>query len=180
MSRVGKSPIEIPDKVDVQINGNVVTVKGPLGTLSTTLRPEVFLEREDKKIYVKVHNDTERKIRAYHGLSRSLLNNLVVGVSKGFTENLEIIGVGYRAQVDGGKLIMQLGYSHPVVLEIPEGIEVKVEKNTVITIFGADKLAVGDFSAEIRRKKPPEVYKGKGIRYKGEYIRKKAGKTGKK
>lgn len=180
MSRIGKAPIIIPDKVDVQIEGNVVTVKGPLGTLSTTLRPEVKLEKEDKKILVKVDNPDDRKQRAFHGLSRTLVNNLVVGVSQGFTKNLEIVGVGYRAQIEGKNLIMQLGYSHPVVIEPPLGIEIKVEGTTKISVFGADKNLVGDIASDIRSKRPPEVYKGKGIRYKGEHIRKKAGKTGKK
>jgi large subunit ribosomal protein L6 len=180
MSRIGKMPVEVPDKVDVKIEGNVVTAKGPLGVLSTTLRPEVTLEREDKIIYVKIENTKDRKHRAYHGLNRTLLNNLIVGVNQGFTKNLEIVGVGYRAQMDGSKLIMQLGYSHPVVIEPPAGVEIKVEGNTKVAVFGSDKQLVGEIAAQIRAKRPPEVYKGKGIRYKGEIIRKKAGKTGKK
>jgi large subunit ribosomal protein L6 len=180
MSRVGKLPIEIPDKVELNIDGNVVTASGPLGKLSVTLRPEVVLERDGNKLLVKVTDDKNRTVRAYHGLSRALLNNLIVGVSKGFSKNLEIIGVGYRAQVENNKLTMQLGYSHPVVIEPPEGIEIKVEGNTKLTVFGADKQLVGAVAADIRDRRPPEVYKGKGIRYKDEYIRKKAGKTGKK
>lgn len=180
MSRIGKLPIEIPDKVDVKIDGNVISAKGPLGELSTTIRPEITIKREDNKILLSVGDTKDRKINAYYGLSRTLVNNLIVGVSKGFTKYLEIVGVGYRAQMDGKKLILQLGYSHPVVIDPPEGIEIKVEGTTKLSVFGANKQAVGDVSAEIRGKRPPEVYKGKGIRYRGEVIRRKAGKTGKK
>ena len=180
MSRIGKLPIEIPDKVDVKIENNVVTAKGPLGTLSVELRPEVTVRMEDKKIYVDVTNPKDRKIRTFHGLSRTLVNNIVVGVSKGFTKHLEIVGVGYRASMEGKKLNLQLGYSHPVIIDPPEGIEIKLDGNTKIAVFGSDKQAVGVVAAEIRSKRPPEVYKGKGIRYKGEYIRRKAGKAAKK
>lgn len=180
MSRIGKLPIEIPDKVEVKIDGNVISAKGPLGELSTTIRPEITIKREDNKLYLSVSDTKDRKLNAYYGLSRTLVNNLIVGVSKGFTKHLEIVGVGYRAQVDGRKLIMQLGYSHPVIIDPPQGIEIKVEGTTKLSVFGANKQAVGDVSAEIRGKRPPEVYKGKGIRYRGEVIRRKAGKTGKK
>lgn len=180
MSRIGKKPIDIPDKVEVKVDGNIVTAKGPLATLSVELRPEVTIKIEDKQILVDVVDEKSRKARAFHGLSRTLVDNIVVGVSKGFEKHLEIVGVGYRAQLDGRNLVMQLGYSHPVVIEPPEGIEIKVEANTKLSVFGADKQAVGDVSAEIRSKRPPEVYKGKGVRYKGEYIRRKAGKAGKK
>lgn len=180
MSRIGKRPIEIPDKVEVKIEDRLVTSKGPLGSLSVELRPEVILKMEGKTITIDVNNPKDRKIRAFHGLSRTLVNNLIVGVSQGFTKELEIVGVGYRAQLDGKNLNLQLGYSHPVVIEPPEGIEIKVDGTTKIAVFGPDKKLVGDVAAEIRDKRPPEVYKGKGIRYKGEYIRRKAGKTGKK
>lgn len=180
MSRIGKKPIDIPDKVEVKVDGNKVTAKGPLATLSVELRPEVTIKIEDKQILVEIADEKSRKARAFHGLSRTLVSNIVVGVSKGFEKHLEIVGVGYRAQIDGRNLVMQLGYSHPVVIEPPEGIEIKVEGNTKLSVFGADKQAVGDVSAEIRSKRPPEVYKGKGVRYKGEYIRRKAGKAGKK
>lgn len=180
MSRIGKLPIEIPDKVEVKIEGQQVTAKGPLGTLSTTIRPEVNLRMEDKKLFVEIPETKDRKIRAFHGLTRTLVNNIVVGVNVGFTKNLEIIGVGYRGQMDGRKLNLQLGYSHPVVIDPPEGIDITLDGNTKLSVFGADKQAVGDVAALIRSKRPPEVYKGKGIRYKGEIIRRKAGKTGKK
>lgn len=180
MSRIGKKPIDIPDKVEVKVEGQVVTAKGPLGTLSTTLRPEINLTIEDKTIHVNIEETKNRKVNAFHGLSRTLVNNIVVGVSKGFTKELEIVGVGYRAQLEGRNLLLQLGYSHPVLIEPPEGIEIKVESNTKFQVFGADKQAVGDIAALIRSKRPPEVYKGKGIRYKGEYIRRKVGKAGKK
>lgn len=180
MSRIGKKPINIPDKVEVKIEGSTVTAKGPLGTLSTTLRPEINLKIEDNKIYVDIEETKSRKIMAFHGLSRTLVSNVVTGVSQGFTKDLEIIGVGYRAQLDGQNLVLQLGYSHPIIIEPPKGIEIKLEGTTKLQVFGADKQAVGDMAALIRSKRPPEVYKGKGVRYKGEYIRRKAGKAGKK
>ena len=180
MSRIGKKPINIPDKVEVKIEGNLVTAKGPLATLSVQLRPEVTVKIQDNQILVEIVDERSRKAAAFHGLSRTLVDNIVVGVSKGFEKHLEIVGVGYRAQVDGRNLVMQLGYSHPVVIEPPEGIEIKVEGNTKLTVFGPSKQAVGDVCAEIRSHRPPEVYKGKGIRYRGEQIRRKAGKTGKK
>jgi len=180
MSRIGKLPIEIPDKVEVKINGHTITAKGPLGELSTEIRPEIDIKQEDNKLYLSVRNTKDKKVNAYHGLSRTLVNNVVVGVSKGFTKDLEIVGVGYRAQLDGKKLVMQLGYSHPIVIEPPKGIEIKVEGTTKVSVFGANKQAVGDVAADIRGKRPPEVYKGKGVRYKGEVIRRKAGKAGKK
>ena len=179
MSRIGKAPIEVPDKVDITINGNTIVVKGPKGTLTRTLRPEVNVEQEGKILRV-LRKSEDRVSRSLHGLSRTLLNNMVVGVSQGFTKNLEIVGVGYRAQVQGKKLVMTLGYSHPVELDPPEGIEVVVEANTKLSVSGADKQAVGDFAALVRSKRPPEPYKGKGVKYAGERIRRKAGKAGKK
>ena len=179
MSRIGKAPVEIPDKVNVEIEGNKVKASGPLGKLEVMLRPEITVEKQDNKIIVKRIND-EKKSISLHGLSRTLVDNIVVGVSKGFQKRLEIHGVGYKAALEGKNLNLSLGYSHPVKIEPLEGIEIKVEGNTKIIIFGANKQFVGDTAALIRSKRPPEVYKGKGIRYEGEYIRKKAGKAGKK
>lgn len=179
MSRIGKAPIEVPDKVEVTLNGNTVTVKGPLGTLSRTFRPEIEISQEGKTVLVTRKNE-DRLSRSLHGLSRTLLNNMILGVSRGFTRNLEIIGVGYKAQTQGKKLIMALGYSHPVEMEFPEGVEVTVDANTKLQVKGIDKQAVGDFSALIRSKRPPEPYKGKGVKYAEERIRRKAGKAGKK
>lgn len=181
MSRIGKQPIKIPDKVEVTLGeNNVVTVKGPLGTLTKTFRPEISISKEENTLVVSIANTKDKKASALYGLTRTLLNNMVVGVSQGFTKDLEIVGVGYRAQMDGKKLQMALGYSHSVIIDPPEGIQIKVDGTTKIQVFGPDKQAVGDIAADIRGKRPPEVYKGKGIKYKGEVIRKKAGKTGKK
>lgn len=179
MSRIGKLPVIIPEGVEVTINGQVVTAKGPLGTESVELRPEVKVERVDNTVVVTRLND-DRKSRSLHGLSRTLVSNAVNGVKTGFTKKLEIVGVGYRAAMQGNTLNLALGYSHPVNIVAPEGIKIAVEANTKITISGANKQAVGDIAATIRSKRPPEVYKGKGIKYAGEYIRRKAGKTGKK
>ena len=178
MSRIGKNPITIPDKVEVTINGQTVTVKGPLGTLSRTFRPEVTITQEGN-VLVVTRKGEDRLSRALHGLSRTLLNNMVQGVSTGFTKNLEIVGVGYRAQVQGKTLVLSLGYSHPVEIDAPEGIEFKVEANTKLAVSGPDKETVGQIAALIRSKRPPEPYKGKGVRYAGEKIRRKAGKSGK-
>lgn len=179
MSRIGKSPIILPEKVEVTINGNTVTVKGPLGSLTRTFRPEVEIKQDGTTLVVTRRSD-DRSARSLHGLSRTLLNNMVVGVSQGFSKNLEIIGVGYRAQVQGKKLVLTLGYSHPVELDFPEGVEVGVEANTKLTVKGINKQDVGDFAAYIRSKRPPEPYKGKGVKYADERIRRKAGKAGKK
>lgn len=178
MSRIGKKPVEILDGVDVKIDGQTITAKGPLGQESVTLRPEILIKQEDKTVLVERAND-DRQTRALHGLSRTLVNNLIVGVKNGFEKKLEIHGVGYRAAKAGKDLDLQLGFSHPVKVEAPEGIEFVVEGNTKLTVKGRNKQAVGDVAAEIRGKRPPEVYKGKGVRYEGEYIRRKAGKTGK-
>lgn len=179
MSRIGKSPVEIPDKVNVEIEGRLVRAIGPLGKLEISLRPEIIVEKQDNKLIVNRTGD-DRKSRSLHGLSRTLVNNIVNGVNKGFEKRLEIQGVGYRAALDGKNLNLSLGYSHPVKIEPPEGIQIKLEGNTKVIVFGADKQLVGDIAALIRSKRPPEVYKGKGIRYEGEYVRKKAGKAGKK
>ena len=179
MSRIGKAPVLIPDKVDVKIEGNLVKVSGPLGNLKCEIRPEISVVKEDNKVILKPNND-ERKTGALYGLSRTLVNNMVVGVSQGFTKALEIQGVGYKAAKEGNVLNLSLGYSHPVKIDPPAGIEIVVEGNTKIFVKGADKQLVGDIAALIRSKRPPEVYKGKGVRYVGEYVRRKAGKTGKK
>ncbi len=179
MSRIGKLPIEIPAGVEVTVNGQTVTAKGPLGTESVEVRPEIKIEKVDNTIVVSRVND-ERKSRSLHGLSRTLVANVVNGVKTGFTKKLEIVGVGYRAAMQGNTLNLALGYSHPVDIEAPEGVKITVEQNTKITVSGANKQLVGDVAALIRSKRPPEVYKGKGIKYEGEHIRRKAGKTGKK
>ena len=179
MSRIGKLPIAIPEGVEVTINGQVVTAKGPLGTEVVEVRPEITVTKEENTIVVTRAND-DRRSRSLHGLSRTLVANAVNGVKNGFTKKLEIVGVGYRAAMQGNTLNLALGYSHPVNLDSPECVKVVVEANTKITVSGANKQAVGDFAALVRSKRPPEVYKGKGIKYEGEYIRRKAGKTGKK
>ena len=180
MSRIGKKPVIIPDGVEVKIDGQVVTAKGPLGTETVELRPEVTVKLEGNEILVDIINHEDRKARALWGLSRTLINNAVEGVKHGFTKKLEIQGVGYRANMEGSNLNLVLGYSHPILVTPPEGIKISVEANTKITVTGANKQLVGDVAADIRGIRPPEVYKGKGVRYEGEYVRRKAGKTGKK
>jgi large subunit ribosomal protein L6 len=179
MSRIGKLPIEIPQGVEIAINGQTITAKGPLGTESVTVREEVSITKEDNQI-ILVRRDEERKTRALHGLSRTLVANAINGVKTGFEKKLELQGVGYRAAMQGTTLNLQLGYSHPINFEPPKGITILVEQNTNITIKGSNKQTVGDVAATIRAKRPPEVYKGKGVRYEGEHVRKKAGKAGKK
>lgn len=179
MSRIGKRPISVPAKVSVTIQGQDVTVKGPKGELSRTLPSEVIVEQEDGALIVKRRDDS-RSARERHGLCRTLVANMVEGVSQGFQKRLEIQGVGYRAQVQGRTLNMSLGYSHPVKFEPPPGIDFAVENNTNVIISGIDKEAVGNIAASIRAARPPEPYKGKGVRYAGEYVRRKAGKAGKK
>ena len=179
MSRIGKLPVEIPAGVEVKIDGQLVTAKGPNGTESVNVRPEISVKVEDNHIILTPVND-ERKTNALHGLSRTLVANAVTGVKEGFVKKLEINGVGYRAQMQGNTLNMALGYSHPVDIVPPEGITITVEANTKITVKGSNKQTVGDVAALIRSKRPPEVYKGKGVKYEGEYIRRKAGKAGKK
>ena len=179
MSRIGKKPIEIPSGVEVKLEGNTITAKGPKGTESVEFRNEVKVTVEEKQIVVEMNSD-DRKANALHGLYRTLIADAVTGVSKGFEKKLEIVGVGYRANMEGSNLNMALGYSHPVIVVPPEGIKLSVEANTKITVQGSNKQAVGDVAAFIRSKRPPEVYKGKGVKYEGEYIRRKAGKAGKK
>ncbi len=179
MSRIGKKPIEIPQGVEVKIEGQTVTAKGPLGEETVEVRPEIAVKIEDNHVILSKVGDS-RETDALYGLFRTLVANAVHGVKEGFEKKLEIQGVGYRAQMQGTTLNMQLGYSHPVDIVPPKGITISVEANTKITVKGSNKQTVGDVAAEIRGKRPPEVYKGKGIRYEGEYIRRKAGKAGKK
>ncbi|GAB93122.1 50S ribosomal protein L6 [Gordonia rhizosphera] len=178
MSRIGKNPIQIPSGVDVTIDGQNVKVKGPKGELSLTISQPITIAAEDGAIVVTRPND-ERRSRALHGLSRSLVNNLVIGVTQGYTTKMEIFGVGYRVQAKGRDLEFALGYSHPVPIEAPEGITFAVESPTKFSVSGIDKQQVGQISANIRRLRRPDPYKGKGIRYEGEQIRRKVGKTGK-
>ncbi len=179
MSRIGKLPIVIPDGVEVTIDGQVITAKGPLGTESVVIRPEIQIKKSENTVVLTRESD-DRKSRSLHGLSRTLAANVINGVKTGFEKKLEIVGVGYRAAMQGNTLNLALGYSHPVNIPAPEGIKIAVDQNTKITITGSNKQAVGDIAALIRSKRPPEVYKGKGIKYEGEHIRRKAGKTGKK
>jgi large subunit ribosomal protein L6 len=179
MSRIGRLPVTIPTGVTITINKNSVMVKGPKGELSRDFPPEINLEQEDGHIMV-TRNSDHRIHRSKHGLSRALLNNMVVGVSEGFNRQLYIEGVGYRASLDGTKLVLSVGYSHPVVFEPPDGIAFDVDKTgRELAVAGYDKELVGELAARIRRVRPPEPYKGKGIRYVGERIRRKAGKAGK-
>jgi len=178
MSRIGKNPIAIPSGVTVSIDGQNVTVKGPKGELTHTVTEPIAVAQEDGSIVVTRPND-ERRSRALHGLNRSLVNNLVIGVTQGYTNKMEIFGVGYRVQAKGKDLEFALGYSHPVPIEAPEGITFAVETPTKFSVSGIDKQKVGEISAVIRRLRRPDPYKGKGIRYEGEQIRRKVGKTGK-
>ena len=179
MSRIGKEPITIPAGVTVTIEaGNVVTVKGPKGTLTYAFSPALTIENEANMLSVKRPND-EAMNRALHGTTRALLNDMVIGVTDGFARKLEINGVGYRAQKQGNNLVMNLGYSHQVIMPEVEGIHIEVPSANQIVISGADKQLVGQFAADVRKKRPPEPYKGKGIKYEGEKIRRKSGKTGK-
>lgn len=176
MSRTGKKPIPIPDKVKVQVSEGVVLVEGPLGKLKQVLQPQIKVEVQDKQIVVNRQDDLPQS-RAFHGLTRTLIENMVVGVSQGFTKELDIQGVGYRADVKGNNLNLSLGFSHPVTFPIPEGIKIKVDKQTHIVVTGFHKGQVGQISADIRKIRPPEPYKGKGVRYSDEVIKRKAGKT---
>lgn len=178
MSRKGKAPIVLPKGVEVSISANKVSVKGPKGSLTQELMPGITLTQENGELIVKTEDNAEELSR-FHGLYRVLINNMVVGTTTGFEQKLEMIGIGYRASVQGQLLDLQVGNSHPTKLQIPKGIHVTVEKNSQITVSGINKQEVGQFAAQIRAKKPPEPYQGKGIRYQGEYVRKKAGKAGK-
>lgn len=178
MSRIGLKPIEIPEGVEVKIENNTVHVKGPKGELSKTFSEKMKINLDDKVITVE-REDDDKESRSLHGTTRSLIQNMVIGVSQGFQKELEIIGVGYRAQKQGNKLVVNAGYSHPVEIEPEENIEIEVPKNTEIIVKGIDKERVGAVAANIRAIRKPEPYKGKGIRYKGEYVRRKEGKTAK-
>ncbi|RFD24312.1 50S ribosomal protein L6 [Mycobacterium uberis] len=179
MSRIGKQPIPVPAGVDVTIDGQNVSVKGPKGTLDLTVAEPITLARNSDGAIVVTRPDDERRTRSLHGLSRTLVSNLVIGVTRGYTANMEVFGVGYRVQLKGSNLEFALGYSHPVVIEVPEGITFAVQSPTKFTITGIDKQKVGQISANIRRLRRPDPYKGKGVRYEGEQIHRKVGKTGK-
>ena len=180
MSRIGRMPIAIPAGVTVDIaENNKVTVKGPKGELSRVLPAEMDIKKDGDTIVVSRPNDL-KKSKSLHGLTRTLINNMVIGVTEGYSKVLEVNGVGYRAQKQGKKLVLSLGYSHPVEMEDPEGIETVLEGQNKITVKGIDKEKVGQYAAEIRSKRTPEPYKGKGIKYETEVIRRKVGKTGKK
>ncbi|WHY86472.1 50S ribosomal protein L6 [Neobacillus novalis] len=178
MSRIGKKPIEIPAGVTVTLNNNTVTVKGPKGELTRSFNPDIAINIEENIITITRPSDVKEH-RALHGTTRAVIANMVEGVSTGFTRNLELIGVGYRVQKQGNKLVLNVGYSHPVEFEPEAGLEIEVPSNTKISIKGTDKERVGELAANIRGVRPPEPYKGKGIRYEGEFVRRKEGKTGK-
>jgi large subunit ribosomal protein L6 len=178
MSRIGRLPITVPSGVDVTIDGRTVTVTGPKGSLSRALHPDMTVSREDETLVVT--RPTEQKThKQLHGLTRTLVNNMVVGVTDGYRKGLEITGVGYRAALNGRKLTLNLGYSHPIEIDPPEGITFEVENPTRLAVVGIDKELVGQIAAKVRSTRKPEPYKGKGVRYSGEYIRRKAGKAGK-
>lgn len=178
MSRIGNMPIIIPQGIVVEQTGRSVSVSGPKGVLKLDIDPAVSVEIEGEKVLVKRKNDL-KKVKGLHGLTRNLLYNMVVGITEGWAKFLELVGVGFRAQVSGNKLILNVGFSHPVEIQAPEGINFEVSDNTKIKVSGIDKQLVGQVAANIRKVKTPDVYKGKGVRYQGEYIRKKVGKSAK-
>jgi len=178
MSRIGRLPITVPEGVDVTLDGRVITVKGPKGTLTRQLPPRMEVEREGAVLTVV--RPTENKLdKSLHGLTRTLVNNMVVGVTTGYRKSLEIVGVGYRAQKAGDKLVLALGYSHPIEIDPPEGISFELETPLKLSVVGIDKELVGQIAAKVRATRKPEPYKGKGVRYAGEKVRRKAGKAGK-
>jgi large subunit ribosomal protein L6 len=179
MSRIGKLPIQVPDKVTVEVSDHTVTVKGPKGTLSLTAHSAIAVQVKDRQVICGRSAD-EKFFKALHGLTRSLIANMVVGVTKGFEKRLELVGVGYRAAMQGPSLTLTLGYSHPIVYPVPQGIRIDVKDQTQLTISGMDKQLVGAVAAKLRSFRPPEPYKGKGVKYVAERIRRKAGKTGAK
>jgi len=179
MSRIGRKPIEIPAGVEFSVEDNLVTVKGPKGTLTQRIHPNMEICQDGNIVTVK-RPDDDKYNRSLHGLSRTLIANMVEGATKGFSKDLEVIGVGYRVSKEGKNLVMNLGYSHQVIMPEIDGITIECPSPNKITISGPDKQAVGQFAAEVRKKRPPEPYKGKGIRYAGEFVRKKDGKAGKK
>jgi len=179
VSRIGKLPIQVPESVQVEIKGSEVTVKGPKGEMKRQFSPEITISKEDSVLLVKRNNDLA-PVRALHGTSRAVLSNMVQGVSTGFTTELEVDGVGYRVEMDGPKLVLYVGYSHPIVIEPPAGINFEIDSKTrLIKINGYDKEVIGQLASDIYKIRPPEPYLGKGIRYKGQKIRRKAGKAGK-
>lgn len=178
MSRIGKMPITIPAGVEIKLDGSTVTVKGPKGELKQTFSPEIGVEVKGTEILV-TRPDDEKEHRALHGLTRTLISNMVVGVTEGYKKTLEVNGVGYRAQKQGKNLVLNLGFSHQVIVPEIDGISIEVPSANSIVISGADKQMVGQFAADIRKKRPPEPYKGKGIKYEGEHIRRKEGKAAK-
>ncbi len=180
MSRIGRLPITVPSGVDVALDGQLVTVKGPKGTLSHAVAEPIKVDRDDDGILHVTRPDDERESRSLHGLSRTLIANMVVGVTSGYTKTLEIVGTGYRVQAKGSDLEFALGFSHPVVVSAPSGITFRVEAPTRFAVEGIDKQQVGEVAANIRKLRKPDPYKGKGVRYQGEVVRRKAGKAGKK
>lgn len=175
MSRVGKKPIPVPEKVSVDIKDNVVTVKGPKGELSQAFNPELTVKVDNNQVVVERPND-EKKFRALHGLTRALISNMVMGVTEGYEKALRIVGVGYLAEMKGTRMLLSLGYSHQILVDAPEGIVFKVERD-IIKVSGIDKQKVGEVAAQIRKFRKPEPYKGKGVRYVDEHVQRKAGKT---
>ncbi len=179
MSRIGRLPVEVPSNVEVKIDGSHVRIKGPKGELENTFSSDLDIKFEDGEILVTRPSDN-RFLRSLHGTTRAIINNMVIGVTDGYSKELELVGVGYRANMQGKSLVINVGFSHPVEIDPPDGIEFEVgEKSREIVVRGYDKQKVGQVAADIRKVRPPEPYKGKGIRYKGEYIRRKAGKAGK-
>ena len=179
MSRIGKKPITLPEGVTAAVEGQTITVKGPKGSLEFTFRSSMKVTLDESEVIVERPSDSKED-KSIHGTTRALINNMVVGVSKGYVKNLKMVGVGYRALLKDGQLVISAGYSHPVILDVPKDLTVEVPKNTLINISGIDKQLVGEFSANIRGVRPPEPYLGKGIRYVDEYVRRKEGKTAKK
>ena len=177
MSRIGRMPITVPANVTVAVDNNVVTVKGPKGELTQTMHPDMIIEVEGNTVLVKRPSEVKEH-KSLHGLTRTLISNMIEGVEKGYKKELEVLGVGYRVAKDGKNLVMNLGFSHQVIMEEIEGITIEVPAPNKIIVSGIDKQAVGQFAAEVREKRPPEPYKGKGIRYAGEVVRRKEGKTG--
>ena len=178
MSRIGKQPIKLPGGVSLDLSGRDVAVKGPKGDLAMTLRPEIEVGVDDGVVNVTTNGSgSPRQARAFHGMTRALLNNMVVGVTQGFSKQLDIIGVGWNAKVQGTKLVLNIGFCHPVEFDVPKGLAVECPNPTTIVVSGADKQAVGQLCASVRKVRPPEPYKGKGIRYKDEVVRRKAGKS---
>ena len=178
MSRIGNKIVVLPAGVEIKQNGNDITVKGPKGELTRTFSSDITMNIEGSEVTFTRPNDS-KEMKTIHGTTRANFNNMVVGVSEGFQKALELIGVGYRAQLQGKKLVLNVGYSHPVEIEAPAGIEIEVPSNTSVIVKGSDKEVVGELAANIRGVRPPEPYKGKGIRYVGEFVRRKEGKTGK-